>query len=209
MSTPAIYKFAASNSSLAVAFYGHYDGYPEGAAERVKDAVIYENKRGGTPAAFMRANDDIEFAVANMYADFIYEIDVIAQTVVASNHGGATVFSGNIIDFIDKYAGVKLIFCRGAYMTRDMAVASIKECLDKACHSQGKGWTGNASSQVNDAWAVIVAYRKAYGDDADIYDALKEVERLDRLHCKAYRWATQMNKTEDEAYAQWVETFRK
>lgn len=208
MSTPAIYKFAASNASPAVAFYGHYDGYPEGAAERIKNAVIYENKRGGTPAAFMRANDDIEFAVDNMYADYIYEIDVFAQTVVASNRAGATVFSGSIIDFIGKYADVKLIFCRGAYMTRDMAAASIKECLDKACHSQGKGWTGNASSQVNDAWAIIVAYRGTFFDP-DIHDILKEVERLDRLHCKAYGWATQMNKTEDEAYAQWVETFRK
>jgi len=209
MSTPAIYKFAASNASPAVAFYGHYDGYPEGAAERVKDAVIYENKRGGTPAAFMRANDDIEFAVANMYADFIYEINVAAQTVVVLNHSGGTVFKGSIIDFIGRYTGVKLIFCRGTYMTRDMAAASIKECLDKACHSQGKGWTGNASSQVNDAWAVIVAYRETFCDDANIYDALKEVERLDRLHCKAYGWANQMNKTEDEAYAQWVNTFRK
>ena len=69
MSTRATYQFRSSreanfgHSHPTVTFYIHYDGYPDGAACYLADAVLYTAKdcHGGLVANFLRANPLAEF----------------------------------------------------------------------------------------------------------------------------------------------------
>lgn len=209
MATSAIYTFVKNHANPQVDYYIHYDGYPEGAASYFVDMLSCENRRGGLHTAFMRANDLAEFASEGLVGEYHYVVDGDKIECFNVQRGHHLFFSGDILDFVSKFANVKMVRVRGKYMTKEQVFKEIDSLIAQVNHQDSNGWTGNASSSVNELWAVAKEYRNAFGED-DTYSVVVEfIEKMDKKHCVAYRWATQMNKTEDEAYAQWVDTFRK
>lgn len=73
MGTRATYEFEDKNTIMkSITFYAHFDGYPDGAAERFANMIealylepeeysfILSEKRGGLAHAFLRGNSDAE-----------------------------------------------------------------------------------------------------------------------------------------------------
>ena len=104
MSTRATYKING------IYFYIHYDGYPDGAAVYFHNALLYQHKRGGLAAQFIRANDLAEFTESHeVHGDTEFRYDLQGENLtVYSNHWTETdgdcwscSFSGSVYAFIN------------------------------------------------------------------------------------------------------------
>ena len=89
MSTRATYKFSIA-SELApddITIYAHYDGYPEGAANKFSDMLM---KKGNLSDRFIRAVDYAETTKNHsVHGDTEYRYDIETQTEV-DEHGEET-----------------------------------------------------------------------------------------------------------------------
>jgi hypothetical protein len=126
MSTRATYTLKSLNGTNH--FYGHYDGYPQGAADYLNNAATYletekalsykSKFRGSLPEAFIRANSLIQFTTnPNDHGDteFHYIIEEKATGVKIRafehtydsdwNRSKKKFFEGTLADFIAKYLG--------------------------------------------------------------------------------------------------------
>lgn len=84
MATRATYTIHAKNG-VQHSFYIHWDGYPAGAAQYIKAALLHtQNNRGGIAEGFIRANDSAEFTTgkdAHGDTEFHYFIHELSDDI--------------------------------------------------------------------------------------------------------------------------------
>lgn len=115
MSTRATYNFKDAYG-VDVTFYIHHDGYPEGAAEYLCNALEY-NAAGNQSLIdmFYRANERAELTRSHDQhgdTEYRYDIDIESKTITMSVvgyrsiddcNGTWTKSSFSILEFINKY----------------------------------------------------------------------------------------------------------
>lgn len=212
MSTRATYSFLkkADDHKPSVTFYVHYDGYPEGAAQYLAAACMFENERGSLAENFLRANDRAEFTGSHeTHGDTEYRYTVKRDSVtVESGYGDewSVIYSGDLAEFIKANGGPELMQYQGRYMTREKANQKLMAVLEQASHAMQKGWTGNASSYVNDAWRMRKVVLAHFGMDSFLEGVARSIEAMDRISCIKYGWAEACSP--EAAYQKWFEAFR-
>jgi hypothetical protein len=209
--------FAAGAYLPTVVYYIHHDGYLEGAAHYFKEAVLYENHRGGLPAMFLRANDNAEFTESHQthgdtafrYTVMPGEPQLLAEKRSSHNtENWHQLFHGSLVDFIRQYEGTQLTIFRGVYVDRERAVAKVLERLADLKHMLEGGHTGNASSVAHEVWELNQRLIEVWGDDEFTQTTAKTIDSADRYFSLAYGWPKQLGVDEEEAYRRWVQTFR-
>ena len=215
MSTRATYQFVANPDRLlpAITFYIHHDGYLEGAAAYFKAAMLNWTG-GGLPERFLRANDRAEFARDHQaHGDTEYRYTVDGTFLRAEKRYNWTevfngIFVGDLVEFVEKYGETKLLKWHDQYFDLELARGQLKVKLAEAKRQTESGWTGNASSAMNEVWRFSMAMFKTFGPDEATEQASAEVQAADRIHCVAYGWPEQFKCTEEEAYVLWTQRFR-
>jgi hypothetical protein len=213
MSTRATYRFEAGETTPAITYYIHHDGYLEGAAGYFLAALLFENRRGGLPAQFLRANDGAEFTGSHAThgdTEYRYTVtpdhDLLAEKRIDFSERWAPVFQGRLRDFVQRCEGTQLTRYRGQYLSHDLAIVQVMALLADLKRLLEGGHTGNASSTANEVWALLQLLIAGWGEDDFTRLTAKTIDSADRYFPLAYGW--NKDSTDEEAYQRWVKTFR-
>lgn len=182
MSTRATYQIADQIAGTHT-FYIHYDGYPEGAAEYFWNMMHAENRGGGMPSQFLRANELAELTQghdAHVDTEYRYTVDHTGFLKAQKRTGWdgdrftvptarwETFFTGHVCEFInqygdfDKFAPVPLH--GGVFWTTrpqlEAKIAKAQAALDnyKAKFPQYVGNIASMQSSLNALRAALDAF---------------------------------------------------
>lgn len=168
MSTRATYHFkATSNQTAPITFYIHHDGYPAGAAHYAASMLALDNQRGGWACMFLRANDGAEITSGHDDhgdTEFRYDFNQAKQTVRAWKVSADRTFDNrpfidlgefDICEFIAKHAEWEstpreFAKCNGRYVTKEKALAYVRDRLAYAQAAYFQGWTGNSAGALDE-----------------------------------------------------------
>lgn len=216
MSTRATYQFTGREYQPTITVYIHHDGYPQGAADYFKDAVLLAKGHGGLAERFVRANDGAEFTRnhdAHGDTEFRYTVALDTHELHAEKRyhdpvRWGTVFRGTLLDFIKEHQGLQLIRYRGEYLDEVQATAMTLAKLAELKRQLENKLTGNASSTADAVWELNQLMEKAWGENEFTLTTRDTIEQADRYFVLAYNWPDLQNISEEDAYQQWVKTFR-
>lgn len=130
MGTRATYEFVREN--FRICYYIHWDGYLEGAASYLLDAVTNPSK-GGLAESFIRSNELVEFTPGhNAHGDteFSYIINEVDGSLIArakkwEERSWKHIYVGTIQDFISKYSKTVVRKINHSYKTKKMLEADL------------------------------------------------------------------------------------
>ena len=142
MGTRATYCFS-SEYKPATTVYIHWDGYPDGAAAYLLNAIKHVCHKGDsirefsgllTVETFIRANEGAEITSghdAHGDTDYRYDVDLKSDTVVVRKRSKTPIWTGSIAQFINTFSEYtkEVVRKRGSNQWATLAMA--KACAKK------------------------------------------------------------------------------
>lgn len=164
MSTRATYQFKGEYQPT-ITVYLHHDGYPEGAAGYLRDAMRTDGR--SLAARFVRAQVRAEFAAGHDgHDDTDYRWTIDGDTLTGRHRtrtGWEVVYTGPLLTFVnDHHDGEPVAGYGGAWWTADELAALVEQSIKDAAEAGHNGWSFDFRNRVEQAGKALEALRAGF-----------------------------------------------